>query len=433
MTHVRHALALAMVTLAASNAQAADVTPEARRLLDDVARAYKAVPSYADKGEVTLTYATKPGTPPVKQVSPARIALARPNKVAIDAGIVRINSDGKTLRTTVPPFKTFRDVPATARLSLGDFADGPLGAFEGGSPQGRPLDLILAFLLAEDPVKALVDDARSIKATIGGKYEGQSRDQLVYEPQVGPTLTLWVDPATRLIDRIEVNLSAKDASAGLVPNSPIALDSLSWSAGKIATKDLPDDTFTLIRPDKYTEIAQLAKDTAKKKAENELLDKQSPDFTLNILDGPGKTRRVKKADLAGKVVLIDFWATWCGPCLRELPDIQKLIADYAKAGKSVAVVALSIDEAEDGDVDEVRAKVEKTLKAAVIDLEVKPVGLIALDPSAIIARAFGVNAIPHLVVIDAQGIVRHVHIGVTERDVLVEEIDALLGQIKKPG
>jgi thiol-disulfide isomerase/thioredoxin len=430
MTHARLGHAIALMTLLAPAVQAADVTPEARRILDDVARAYKAVSSYADKGEVTLTYAAVPGTPPIKQVTPARIALERPNKVAIDAGIVRIGSDGKTLRTIVPPFKTFRDVPATARISLGDFADGPLGAFEGGSPQGRPLDLILAFLLAENPVKALVDDARSIKATLGGKHEGQPRDQLVYEPQVGPTLTLWVDPSTRLIDRIDIALAPKDASAGLVPNSPVALESLSWSAGKIATKDLPADTFTLIRPDKYTEIAQLAKDTAKKKAENELIDKQSPDFTLNVLDGPGKTRRVKKADLAGKVVLIDFWATWCGPCMRELPDIQKLIADYAKAGKPVAVVALSIDEAEDGDVDEIRGKIEKTLKAGSIDLEVKPVGLIALDPSAIVARAFGVNAIPHLVVIDAKGVVRHVHIGVTERDVLVEEIDALLGKVK---
>jgi thiol-disulfide isomerase/thioredoxin len=431
MTHARPGLALALVTLVASATQAADVTPEARRLLDDIARAYKAAPSYADKGEVTLTYAAKPGMPPVKQVTPARIALERPNKVAIDAGIVRIGSDGKTLRTIVPPFKTFRDVPATARLSLGDFADGPLGAFEGGSPQGRPLGLILAFLLAEDPVKALVDDARSIKMTQGGTRDGQ-RQWLVYEPQVGPTLTLSVDPQTKLIYQIDVALAPKDASAGLVPNSPIALESLSWSAGSIATKDLPADTFILIRPDKYTEIAQLAKDTAKKKAENELIDKQAPDFTLNILDGPGKTRRIKKADLAGKVVLIDFWATWCGPCLRELPDIQKLIADYAKAGKPVAVVALSIDEAEDGDVDEVRTKIEKTLKAGSIDLQVKPVGLIALDPSAIIARAFGVNAIPHLVVIDAQGVVRHVHIGVTERDVLIEEIDALLGKASKP-
>jgi thiol-disulfide isomerase/thioredoxin len=432
MTHARLGLALALTALAAPSADAADITPEARRLLDDVAKAYKALPSYADKGEVTLTSSTKPGTPAVKGVSPARVALARPNKVAIDAGIVRIQSDGKTLRTIVPPFQTFRDVPATARLSLGDFADGPLGAVEGGSPQGMPLGLILQFLLADDPVKALVDDAQSIKATLGGKRDGQPRDQVVYVPQVGPTLTLWVDPATRLIDRIEVALALKDASAALVPNSPISLESLSWSAGTIATRDVPDSTFALVRPEKYTEIAQLAKDVSKKKAENELIGKAAPDFTLNVLDGPGKTRRVKKADLTGKVVLIDFWAVWCGPCMRALPDTQKLMADYAKAGKPVAVVALDIDEAEDGDVDEVRAKVEKTLKAASLDLQVKPVGLLALDPSSMIARAFGVEAIPHLVIIDAKGVVRHVHIGVTERDVLAGEIDALLGEIKKP-
>ena len=42
-----------------------------------------------------------------------------------------------------------------------------------------------------------------------------------------------------------------------------------------------------------------------------LLGKPAPEFTLTVLDGPGKTRTITKAELAGKVVVIDFWATWC--------------------------------------------------------------------------------------------------------------------------
>jgi thiol-disulfide isomerase/thioredoxin len=59
--------------------------------------------------------------------------------------------------------------------------------------------------------------------------------------------------------------------------------------------------------------------------------KPAPDFSLTLLDGPGKVKTITKAELAGKVVLIDFWATWCGPCLMELPEIQKLIENYGES------------------------------------------------------------------------------------------------------
>ena len=432
MTSPRLGLALTFLAASAIPARAADVTPEARKLLDDVAKTYKALPAYADKGEVTLAYQAKPGQPPVKQSTPASVALVRPNKVAIDAGIVRIVSDGKVLRTITPPFKMYRDVPAVPKLTLAEFADGPLGSVERGSPQGIPLHLVLDFLLADDPIKSLVDDARSIKAELGSRRDGQPRDKILYEPQVGPTLTLWIDPTTKLIDRVDVDVKGGEASASLVPNSTLAVESLSWSAGAIATKDVPDGRFSMVRPEGFAEIAKLEKDVARKKAEHELVGQEAPDFRLNVLDGPGKTKRVAKADLAGKVVLLDFWATWCGPCMAEMPDIAKLIDGYAKAGKPVVVVAVSIDQADEGDIDDVRAKVEKTLKAKELDLQVGGVGRIALDPSLTIARAYKAEAIPQLVLIDAKGIVRHVHIGVTERGTLTGEIDGLLDEMAKP-
>jgi thiol-disulfide isomerase/thioredoxin len=428
MPHARLVLALLLLAIPA---RGADVTPEARKLLDDVARAYKALPAYADKGEVTLTYLARPGQPTVKQATPASIALVRPNKVAIDAGIVRIVSDGKVMRTITPPFKMYRDVPATGKLTLAEFADGPLGSVETGSPQGLPLHLVLQFLLADDPVKSLVDDARSIKIATLANMTDAEHTTVVYEPQVGPALTLWVAHGTKLIDRVDVAATG-DFSASLVPNSPVAVQSLWWKAGTIATKDVPDDRFSMVRPDGYSEIAKLEKDEARKKAEHELIGEPAPDFRLNVLDGPGTTKRLAKSDLAGKIVLLDFWATWCGPCMAEMPDIAKLIEGYAKAGKPVVVVAVSIDQAEDGDDDEIRTKVEKTLKAKELDLQVSPVGKVALDSSLTVARAFKAEAIPQLVILDAKGVVRHVHIGVTERDTLTEEIDGLLGAMAKP-
>lgn len=69
----------------------------------------------------------------------------------------------------------------------------------------------------------------------------------------------------------------------------------------------------------------------------------SPSFNFENHDG-GKT---SLEDLKGKYVYIDVWATWCGPCLREIPALQQIEKDYA--GKNISVVSISIDEEKDYD------------------------------------------------------------------------------------
>lgn len=66
--------------------------------------------------------------------------------------------------------------------------------------------------------------------------------------------------------------------------------------------------------------------------------KPAPDFELPDLEG----RPVKLAELQGKVVVLNFWATWCPPCLDEMPSLERL--HVALGSKGVAVVAVSVDE-----------------------------------------------------------------------------------------
>ncbi len=163
----------------------------------------------------------------------------------------------------------------------------------------------------------------------------------------------------------------------------------------------------------------------------EKLGKLAPDFTLTLLDGEGKTRTITRAELAGKVVVIDFWATWCGPCLMELPEIQKLVEQYKGAKKEVLIVALSQD-SEPQEISEVRKLVEKTLAGKKIDLTRVPVGRIGLDPSNSVGKAFEVEGYPTLVILDGKGIVQSAHVGYNPdaaeplHKTLATEIDALL-------
>jgi thiol-disulfide isomerase/thioredoxin len=68
-----------------------------------------------------------------------------------------------------------------------------------------------------------------------------------------------------------------------------------------------------------------------------------PDVAFTGPDG----KAMKLADLKGQVVVVNFWATWCGPCKEEMPSLAKLSKDYAEKG--VKVVAISVDRLQDGD------------------------------------------------------------------------------------
>jgi thiol-disulfide isomerase/thioredoxin len=80
-----------------------------------------------------------------------------------------------------------------------------------------------------------------------------------------------------------------------------------------------------------------------KKAEGDIFatGKLAPDFTENKIDG----KAMKLSDLKGKVVLLDFWASWCGPCRKENPNVVKLYQKYNKDGFTVMSVSLDQDKA----------------------------------------------------------------------------------------
>ena len=117
----------------------------------------------------------------------------------------------------------------------------------------------------------------------------------------------------------------------------------------------------------------------------------APDFSLAARDG-GK---VRLADLRGQVVMINFWATWCGPCRQEMPLLAQLSTKYEPLGFTLLGVNVEPDSA-----------------AAVTWLKGMPVTFpILFDTDSTVAGSFGVEGMPSTVFVDRKGQVRHVHQG----------------------
>ena len=136
------------------------------------------------------------------------------------------------------------------------------------------------------------------------------------------------------------------------------------------------------------------------------LNKKAPDFVV-------EKWLSAEPDRAGKFVLVDFWATWCGPCRKAIPELNEF---HKKFGDKLVVIGIS-DETED--------KVKK-MTAPKIEY------FSAIDTKARMKKTVGVEGIPHIMIIDPQGIVRWEGFPLLEGYELTEKVvgDILSGNSK---
>jgi peroxiredoxin len=121
---------------------------------------------------------------------------------------------------------------------------------------------------------------------------------------------------------------------------------------------------------------------------------QAPDFTLRQIDGPN----LRLGEQRGRVVMVNFWATWCGPCRVELPHLSRLHDKYRSSG--FLLLGVNIDE------DPAQAKA----LAAKLGLKFP----VLLDTDKKVVGTYDLSAMPATVLIDKDGRVRHLHRGYRE-------------------
>ncbi len=141
--------------------------------------------------------------------------------------------------------------------------------------------------------------------------------------------------------------------------------------------------------------------------------KSAPSFTLQDLNG----KTVSLSDFKGKVVVLDFWATWCPPCVKEIPHFIELYEQYKDRG--FAMVGISVDREGVSVVKSFARKYQINYPILMADGQV--------------ANAYGgITGIPTTFVIDSAGNIRHKYVGYREKAVFEADIKTLLAEAETP-
>ncbi|MCB1684029.1 MAG: TlpA family protein disulfide reductase [Pseudomonadales bacterium] len=121
------------------------------------------------------------------------------------------------------------------------------------------------------------------------------------------------------------------------------------------------------------------------------LQQDAPDFTLKSLEGSN----LRLNEYRGQVVLINFWASWCGPCRQEMPLLDRLHSRYEDTG--FAVLGVNVE----GVVEPAMEIVQKTNVTFPI----------LIDDGQRVSELYNLQAMPSTVVVDRDGVVRYIHLG----------------------
>lgn len=323
---------------------------------------------------------------------PADSEAGAMNPFALDGAIV---SDGKKMYVTAPMLHRYTAVDAPATFAEMREA---LQANQGIAAVGLGGALTLPFVMGPESMDQFLENVESL--TVEGTEEidnGKFQKFVLTSPQVNVHLFLSEGKAPEL-RRTEFIFGAGGDGETLV-----RVDLTDWKFDK----PLDDKAFAFTAPADSKLVKKLIPMPGE--GPNPLLGKEAPAIKLPLLDGGDFDLAAHKDK---NVVVLDFWATWCGPCVQAMPVIDKVAEELA--GEGVVLYAVNLQE----DAEAVKSFLaEKMLQVNV-----------ALDSKGELAQKFGVQAIPQTVLIGRDGTVQVVHVGFSGNleEELRSELKALL-------
>ena len=392
---------------AAAAAPAVAVEPKAAEALQRMADFYRGMKSLRLELEVQLHMQSEG----LKQelTSSWTIALARPNRLAIThkagQGGFHFICDGSNTFVFIPQAKRYLQQPAPASLDQ---------YFESPTEVGNLLQHGIPFfstLMAPQPYRLLLADVDSVKYLGTEMWQGAECHR-VRGVQKQFDWDMWLETGKQpLVRKVIMDMSkGMQAAAAAAPQ----MTNAQWQMEILFNQyemnpAVADAAFQFTPPATAKKVDSFRPQQQEDDGPSPLLGKPAPALDLDLLDG-GKLTLAKHQ---GKdVVVLDFWATWCGPCRRSLPLLAGVAAQYQ--GKGVVVYAVNQRES---------AETAKNFMA-----KEKLLLTVALDSEGAAGNSYGVEGIPQTVVIGKDGSVQAVHVGFSPdlKETLGKQLDDLL-------
>jgi len=375
--------------------------------------------------------------------TPFEFVYERPGRFAIRGqegpleGVL-IMSDGKLLSASSERWRQYTQKEAPVPLSLGALQDA-VGSLYGSAYSMLPLSrgngrvsahfpvsdllgsvLVPRLMLSPDLRQEVLGEATGVESKGEEALDGQAMSLVVIEKPailalsgmhtggIGPDrvvrMKLWIDKKQSLVRQAATEFDME----AIVKSAPKSY--LDRTRGmrlrlvercKSAELDprLPGDTFSFKPSSTAKLVTRLGRSDRITKEVSDFVGEPAPGFALKDLNG----REISLADLKGKVVLLNFWATWCGPCLSEIPTFKALQNLYGKG--DFAMLAISTDRTD----DVVKAFVKRN-----------KINFTVMMADAKVKEDYGgVPGVPTTFIIDRKGVIRLAQQGAPMSDMQV--------------